>query len=536
MHYIIIVIPLVIIVVYQFYIFNDTKNKLKILNTIFSENSSNYQLKSEIMLDQVSIANEQGLKELLQAIGKNEKDYYKTIFSNTLEKDIEYFDVDKVRKELYNYFKNEVKILHKHQNPILSEIVNSINAYLDVNKSGVSDFHLLKDIVDRNCDAQEEEIDTQIPIPLYSGLVGTMIGIIVGIGFLVLSGGLNDLLNSSKSTNGAEGVEALLGGVALAMIASSIGIILTTYSSLKVKDTKAKLEKNKHVFLSWIQAKLLPNLTNDIAKTLEKMSQNLMSFNGTFSTNTNELGRILSQVNDSYRLQSQLFNAVKQIADKDVSVKNLQLYNALKNSSEEIGTLAEYLNNSNKYLSNVKALNEKLDKHENRTKAIEEMSSFFKTEIVQVEARKAAINKSVSQVDDVLLEALTKLKDHANDQMEQLKITTSKQNDFLLQHSNQINTILAELKKMGDVKDSIYKFEQATNNQNAKLDKLTHAIYELAKSKSEGVETIDIFPQSIPWQKRLIWWGGSSLGLFLLLSIIIANWNSIADFINIFQF
>lgn len=525
-----------IIVFYQLYIYFDTIKKLKILNSIFSNDVTDYQLLSEVMLHQIAIADEEVLKRFLTGNGKNHEDYYKTKYSEALEVDVKYFDINKARRDLKDHFKKEVKIYIKHQNTVLSEIVKSINAYLSVNKSGVSDFHLLKDIVDRNCDAQEGEIDTQIPIPLYAGLVGTMIGIIIGIGFLVLSGGLNHLLNSGEGSNGVEEVEVLLGSVALAMIASAIGIILTTFSSLKVKDVKARLEKNKHIFLSWMQAKLLPNLSNDITNTLEKMSQNLSTFNLTFSTNTNEFGKILSQVNDSYRLQSQLFNAVKQIADKDVSVKNLQLYNALKNSSEEIGTLAEYLNNSNKYLSNVKALNEKLDKHENRTKAIEEMYYFFKTEIEQVEARKGAINKAVGSVDEVLNEALGKLKDHANHQLDELKITTSKQFEFLQQHSTQINSILAELKKMGDVKDSINKFEQAVKNQNIKLDQLIQAILSIAKSKSEGVETIEIFQPKISWKKRLLLWGGSLLGLLLLLFVIIANWNSITDFIDIFKF
>ena len=61
-----------------------------------------------------------------------------------------------------------------------------MNNYLDNNKSAVSDFHLMKDIVDRNCDAKEEEIQTQIPVPLYLGLIGTMSGILIGVGFLVL--------------------------------------------------------------------------------------------------------------------------------------------------------------------------------------------------------------------------------------------------------------------------------------------------------------------------------------------------------------
>lgn len=49
----------------------------------------------------------------------------------------------------------------------------------------------MKDVVERYCDAEEEEINIQQPIPLYLGLMGTMVGIIVGIGFIAVSGGLS---------------------------------------------------------------------------------------------------------------------------------------------------------------------------------------------------------------------------------------------------------------------------------------------------------------------------------------------------------
>ena len=52
----------------------------------------------------------------------------------------------------------------------------------------------MKDVVERYCDADEEEITTQQPIPLYLGLMGTMVGIII-IG--VIYNGMNLLRISS---------------------------------------------------------------------------------------------------------------------------------------------------------------------------------------------------------------------------------------------------------------------------------------------------------------------------------------------------
>lgn len=96
------------------------------------------------------------------------------------------------------------------------KILDSINNYLQKNKGAVSDFMLIKDIVERNCDSKEEEITIQTPIPLYIGLMGTMLGIIIGIGRIaIMGGGFSAFIDNPQQAIGE-----LMGGVAIAMLAS----------------------------------------------------------------------------------------------------------------------------------------------------------------------------------------------------------------------------------------------------------------------------------------------------------------------------
>lgn len=545
MHYLIIIIIIILIVYFQIKIYLETTEKLVVFKNIFASKNDEYNLKKTGIIATIKNGKWNEHKSMMNTLGLDISNYEYTSIDGEGNKKVYYHSDQVINLLIANIEVNENGIESKHTNPIYVRVQTSINNYLSVNKSGVSDFHLMKDIVDRNCDSQEEEINTQIPIPLYLGLVGTMAGILVGIGFLVFGGGLNDLLGTEPSKIVAffkdsfniketeNGIETLMGGVALAMISSILGILFTTFGSIQAKNAKAEVEKNKHIFLSWIQAKLLPNLSNDTASTLEKMSQNLVRFNNTFSTNTSELGKALSQVNESYRLQTQLYNTVKQLAEKDVSVKNLQLYNVLKNSTDEIGTLANYLNNVNDYLANVKALNEKLDASEQRTKSIEDMAAFFKAEVHQIEARKGMINKAVGTIDSVLQEALSKLKDHANDQLEELKKTTGKQYEFLQNNSEHINVIVSELKNLAAVKESILKFEQAARAQNSKLDNLATAIQALAKAKAEGTTLPFSLKPQMPIKKRVLIWTSSAAGGLAVLFLVIANWVNISGFFNL---
>lgn len=149
------------------------------------------------------------------------------------------------------------------------KILDSINNYLQKNKGAVSDFMLIKDIVERNCDSKEEEITIQTPIPLYIGLMGTMLGIIIGIGRIaIMGGGFSAFIDNPQQAIGE-----LMGGVAIAMLASLTGILLTTISSWKSKTSKNKLEADKNGFYSWIQAELLPVLSGNMANTLQLLQQ-----------------------------------------------------------------------------------------------------------------------------------------------------------------------------------------------------------------------------------------------------------------------
>lgn len=116
-------------------------------------------------------------------------------------------------------------------NEIFDDIKNSINGYLGGTQGTEVDFQLLKDSVDRHCDMIEDEINSQMPLPLYFGLAGTMTGAIIGLFALVFGGSILELL-AGKAAGAANNINDLLWGVAIAMVASAIGIILTSLNTI----------------------------------------------------------------------------------------------------------------------------------------------------------------------------------------------------------------------------------------------------------------------------------------------------------------
>ena len=126
------------------------------------------------------------LISFLNSIGKLNN--YRNIFPDSLDafclKEIENMEED-CQEPLVR------QIAVNTSSETLNKIMMALNRYLVKNNGAASDFHLMKDVVERYCDAEEEEICTQQQLPLYLGLIGTVAGIIIGIGSIVISGDFN---------------------------------------------------------------------------------------------------------------------------------------------------------------------------------------------------------------------------------------------------------------------------------------------------------------------------------------------------------
>ncbi|MBO5988284.1 MAG: hypothetical protein J6Q03_02230 [Paludibacteraceae bacterium] len=536
-HSILIIAVIAIVVVVQLKYFFKLKKRLSDFRTIFSKKElENYD---SLIVVSSSIPKAMELKEKYNRLIEKKKELFELEDNdyelNKLEEEIESIVAEyKMLPENDHY---EIK-----KEDVFSGILNSINKYLYKNKETVSDFNIMKDIVERSCDVEEEELHTLVPIPLYCGLVGTMAGILVGVMYLVLSGSLTSLLTSSNNT-GADGVSALLSGVGIAMFCSILGVVLTTYASLSLKDAKKEEEEGKHEFLSWIQANLLPTLSNGMSDTIRRFTENLQGFNEMFSSNTRKLQETLRFVNKTSQGQAEIISASNQIIEsinnlkiKQIASANIEVYDKLKDCSEEIGTLSEYLKTVNSYLTKVNSLSKKLDDADNRVRMIEEMAHFFKEERASLEMVKGKISMAVGEMDSEFSTAMSDLQsklggsinqlaNHTTEQTQTYEKTIEEQRKVLESKTSDMSKLVADMNKMADVKDSISKMGKAISEQNQKLEKLANSIKEMANAKaSNGTIT--------PFMPKWVKWGAISLGGILFLSCTLSIISVVSQFIQ----
>lgn len=464
-HYILVIMVIVAIIGFQIYIYLNTKKKIDAFKSIFPQSTSSYSI------IEIEVPTNEEYEDNKNAEYDDEEDEY---------------DEDE-----YEDFVNVSQIKVTAKNPTLNEICNALNMYLQKNKGAASDFHLMKDVVERYCDAEEEEISVQQPIPLYLGLMGTMVGIIVGIGFIAVSGGLS-------STSLMDNITSLMTCVAIAMAASLVGIFCTTLISWNSKSATTKVEADKNRFYSWLQTELLPVLSGNAVNALYLLQQNLTTFNQTFQSNISGLDKALAKVVESSKEQTELISLIKDIDIKRVAQANITVLKELKECTGEIEVFNRYLHNVSEYLTAVNELNGNINEHLNRTHAIEQMGEFFEREINQVQAREQYINQVVANVDNVLRRTVESLEESTRERITTLRNNSVSEFDALLQHyaqqkteferqlqeqreefaarSEETITLMKEIKNLAEVKSVMSQVLEATKNQTAAIERLVNSL------------------------------------------------------------
>lgn len=491
-HYILVVLVISAIIIAQILIYANTKKKIATYKTIFPNSTSSYSIVE---------------KEIIQISDSND------------DEDGCFEDIDSITVSQLNV---------NTDNVTFKKIRNALNMYLQKNKGAASDFYLMKDVVERYCDAEEEEINIQQPIPLYLGLMGTMVGIIVGIGFIAVSGGL-----ASESL--MDNITSLMTCVAIAMTASLVGICCTTFISWSAKSATSKVEAAKNLFYSWLQTELLPVLSGNAVNALYLLQQNLMSFNQTFQTNIDGLNGALSKVEESSREQIELINLIKDIDIKRVAQANVTVLKELKDCTGEITVFNKYLHNVSGYLNSVNELNNNINEHLNRTAAIENMGAFFEKEINQVAAREQYINEVVAKVDDTLRKTFEKLAESTRESVTQLRNNSVSEFDALLKHYSdqkeefarmlqeqreefaarnaETTELMKEIRNLADIKAVMGQLVESTKGQTVILERLVNSLKNqnnggrrdgLSIESSEKPVSTQVFPKGITYMVATI--------------------------------
>lgn len=387
---------------------------------------------------------------------------------------------------------DEVELLEAQEaEKYFGEILHSTNDYLRKNKGAAADFSILKDISERHLEKFDNEIGNLINVPLYIGLGGTFVGIIIGLFGISFSDVSGAVTISSAS------ISQLLNGVITAMFASLVGLICTVINSVYYKTAAYKNDTDKNNFYDLLQRELLPALNTGVAKSL-----------GTLNVVLNEFIRKFGENMDDYRDSGRLLNenlTKQQFVLEEINKMNLtktatlisNTFLNLKESSEHLSKFFDYQKGLNEYVDKAinvthemndiigrfKDFNLNLKAIGNNTLATIELQKQFKDSLeIHFPARSEYREKWREQTDELnqdIKKVYTELYNYFNEQTFHLKKIAENNSEFY--------------SGISEIQKAVKVFAENSNAQKTEFEVLKNELTELRKdfrvSNKSSLET-----------------------------------------------
>ena len=361
-------------------------------------------------------------------------------------------------------------------------IKDAINTYLANNYGAAVNFSIIKDIIDREVDIKDENISQSVQTPLYLGLAATMVGIILGL----------FAMPNIEGDSFTQGINALINGVKYAMGASLMGLLLTTFLSTFVyKNAKTKLEKEKSGQLSYLQAKLLPELLKAEETGVAGLKASLDTFSRQATEITDKVNESSVINNDSIRIQLEVLDRVEKLNMTKISKVNLELFDKLEKNVDSFREFSRYLKHMENISMNLRDFANRTSEVDNVIKQLNAymhdsnaLSKFLTSHFEKIESAGGAALKSVNLAESNFSDSIDKLQEEINNRIENLNKSANTHEshikDIYVEIGNSIETI---------AKEHIDSFQEAYSDAVPKFDKLDElsklSILEPIKSEIE---------------------------------------------------
>jgi hypothetical protein len=402
-----------------------------------------------------------------------------------------------------NIEKTEVNIIESDSknNYVFEKILFSVNNYLIRNRGASSDFNLIKDIIERNTDAVEEDINLSIGVPLYLGLMGTMMGIVIAL-FNMPDLGI-EIGSEQTGQKLDEGIAMLIGGVKVAMIASFVGLMLTIINSGWIfKGSRSFSEARKNEFYTFIQIELLPLINQGLASTLDSLQRNLLKFNDEFSTNLKGLSGIFDSSRSAVKEQKELIDALDRakvsdmtkyniavLKQLDVSVGKFQIFNSyLTNVTQFVENSQNIVSRTNELLERTDNFKDIADNIENKLNQGQLLIEFLFEHLNKLEQHKEYTSNAVADVGHSISETFKELKEHIQNSSEVVKQFSIDETELLKKALSESKTNLGNLEHLSTLKTDVSQFKNSSASQG---ERLKQSIDELNKNMARSIAVLE---------------------------------------------
>jgi len=352
-----------------------------------------------------------------------------------------------------------------------AKIIQELNVYMLKNDQNLVNFNVVRDIVDRNYQVIDEDINMMLPTPLYLGLAATMLGIIFGLWGMI-----------SGETENLNNINSLIIGVGIAMSSSLIGLVLTTgFSTLVYKNSKKEAEEEKNEFYSMLQAFLLPELLRKGETGIEALNRRLENFSKVSADSVQKLATIAESSANTLESQIKLMARVDQLEIRKVSTTSLMIFDKLEQNLKSFEKFSAYWDRLNNSIASTSSLIDSLKELSRRFESLDTISSkiqttlsdynstmsFFTQHIEEIKAGGNTAIRAVTNADVKFAEAIDELKKHMQERIGEIEKNGSNLDVRLSEIGSDVSKSL-ELA----TKEHLTKLSEAYSNHVPNFEKL----------------------------------------------------------------
>lgn len=268
------------------------------------------------------------------------------------------------------------------------EVVFETNEYLCKNVGTSADLDVLQDICDKKLEVKDNAVKSTLNLPLFIGLGGTFIGIIIGvIGFAL---DLNDLFGTTSSTTTTEQVistpvvdnnvtsidqtvqssvenkdegssdetnslQFLLYGIGCAMAASLCGLVLMVRNTaFNYREATADLDTKRNEYFDFLRRELMPTLANSMSSSLNSLKSVLGHFVDKFGKNLDAYADSAELLNENLEKQHLVLTQIQDMGMTRMANRVASAFVQLNEAADALNTFQQYQQELNTTIHQVK--------------------------------------------------------------------------------------------------------------------------------------------------------------------------------------
>lgn len=385
-------------------------------------------------------------------------------------------------------------------------LVRELNKYISRNK-GTTDFSIIQNKTERFANTMFENASSNLAFPTYMGLMGTFIGVLMGLVGFVLPDFIREFgldIGSDEEAN----ITRLVYGVIVSMITSAVGLYFTTKSNKAATEYKRMMDERKNMFYDFIQNELMPVLGMSVVAALSQLKETLLHFHESFDVITRNFERTFNGCTDKFGKEFEknivaVGHAASQLGSSiEVVNKNVENQQALLRELRSDGMIAaldRFVGAGRQFEQSANSVKEMDNMCENISAAVKSLLT------VQKEYNSSlVVPKLIAERLNVILERVTTFENSVNTlgaSIAQTQMLGNSELTLIQEHLDNIKrkdaiaveyqeTANEELKKLFDTETTIiqnlqHQYTSAIESHSDEFGKLMEQVAEAIKQKKE---------------------------------------------------